>query len=247
MEFKKFAKISVTALFLSIIFLFAFFIRNQPKKSENFNGDFSKINNFIFDFDGTICDSFEAVMNQFNFLSDEFGYKPFSKSEISGMKNLTMQELLTSFGISKLKLPFIIKKIRKQLNKEIKTLKPFDGVRKALLSLKNRNNKLFILTSNSEENVKIFLKENKIEVFDAVFSGSSLFGKAFHINKLLDEYNIDKTTAVYVGDETRDIEASKEAGIPIISVAWGYNTKKLLQSFNPEFLIDSPSEITNIK
>ncbi|MBK7733406.1 MAG: HAD hydrolase-like protein [Bacteroidales bacterium] len=37
---------------------------------------------------------------------------------------------------------------------------------------------------------------------------------------------------VYVGDETRDIEACQAAGIPVIAVSWGLNRRELLASLS---------------
>ena len=48
---------------------------------------------------------------------------------------------------------------------------------------------------------------------------------------------------VYVGDETRDIEACRAAGIPVIAVSWGLNTRALLFSLSPDQIVDSPEEL----
>ena len=52
---------------------------------------------------------------------------------------------------------------------------------------------------------------------------------------------------LYVGDETRDIEAAKESGLRMAAVTWGYNSAGALAALNPEHLLNSPSELLGIK
>jgi len=46
-----------------------------------------------------------------------------------------------------------------------------------------------------------------------------------------------------VGDETRDIEAAKKAGIPIISESWGFNAKEIFAAMRSDQLADTPNEL----
>jgi phosphoglycolate phosphatase-like HAD superfamily hydrolase len=54
-----------------------------------------------------------------------------------------------------------------------------------------------------------------------------------------DSHKLDPSKVFYIGDETRDIEAAKKAGIKSIAVTWGYNTKAILDNSNPDFLCES--------
>ncbi len=51
---------------------------------------------------------------------------------------------------------------------------------------------------------------------------------------------------IYVGDETRDIEAAKKINSKVIAVSWGFNTKEALARHNPDFLIHQPSELLDV-
>ena len=48
---------------------------------------------------------------------------------------------------------------------------------------------------------------------------------------------------IYVGDETRDIEATKRAKIPVIAVRWGFNSREILLTLKPNKIADTPSEL----
>ena len=53
----------------------------------------------------------------------------------------------------------------------------------------------------------------------------------------------DKAEAIYVGDSEVDLEAAANAGIPCISVAWGFKGRKFLAEHQAEMIIEEPSEI----
>jgi phosphoglycolate phosphatase len=112
-----------------------------------------------------------------------------------------------------------------------------------LLELKKAGFRLGILTSNSKENVQSFLMNNQLDIFDSIYSGASVFGKSKVIKTAIKKGKFSSHEVVYVGDETRDVDAARSAGVRIISVSWGFNTKEVLQKQNPDFLIDHPSEL----
>jgi len=94
------------------------------------------------------------------------------------------------------------------------------------------------------ENVRKFLAVNNMaSLFDFVYSGRSLLGKEKVIRKVIAREQLDPGRIVYVGDETRDIEACRAAGIPVIAVSWGLNRRELLASLLPDHIADRPEEL----
>ncbi|MCY7392272.1 MAG: HAD hydrolase-like protein, partial [Leptolyngbyaceae cyanobacterium CAN_BIN12] len=73
----------------------------------------------IFDFDGTIADSFEAVWNISNKLAAEFGYPVTQAGDITQLKNLSSKEIIKQSQLSPLKIPFLVRRLRKELSREI--------------------------------------------------------------------------------------------------------------------------------
>jgi len=198
----------------------------------------------IFDFDGTIADTFDAVVEITNGLAEKFGYKPVDLGEIKRLKNLNSREIVKQSKIPTFKLPFLVRQIRAELEDRVHSLTPFLGIQEALVILKCQGYRLGIVTSNSEQNVVIFLKNyNLNELFDFIHSDTTLFGKAKVISRFLTEKNISTASAIYVGDETRDIEAAKRIPIKVVAVTWGFNSKQALAKQNPDFLIDQPLEL----
>lgn len=200
----------------------------------------------IFDFDGTLADTFDIIFALANRLSVEFGYKQAKKEEIPEIEKLTPLEMINQSGISIFKLPFLLKRIRKEFKKKIDDVSLFTEIKEVLFELKSQGYKLGIITSNSKENVEFILEKYDLFVFEFIVSGTSLFGKHRVLRKYLKAENISPEKVVYVGDETRDVNAAKKAKIKIISVTWGFNSREALSEYEPDVLVDRPQELVKV-
>ncbi len=198
----------------------------------------------IFDFDGTIADTIELGLSTFNSIASEYDCKPVKEKDLAMLRTMRPQELVKAYGISNIKLTLILLRVRKELKARIHELKPVKGIFNSLIEIKNSGLRMGILTSNSRKNVEMFLDNNQMSDFvDFIYSGKSLFGKNLILKKLFDNENILKDNAIYVGDETRDIEASKRIGIPVIAVVWGFHDREILASLNPDQIAETPEDL----
>ena len=198
----------------------------------------------IFDFDGTLGDTLPMLVGVYNGIAGDFGSKIVKTCDVQKFRNMNLQDLFTELNISKVKLPFLIKKCKKNLKMEMANVNPIEGVVDMIKSLKENGYTLGILTSNTKDNVEVFLNNNELEkYFDFIYSAKSIFGKDKVLAKILKKYDFHKDDVTYVGDEVRDIEASHRLGIAVIGVSWGFNSKKVLLKHNPNKVIDKPSEL----
>lgn len=198
----------------------------------------------ILDFDGTIADTLEMALGVYNRISSEYGLMPIDHEDRELFRTKKPQELLKTFGISRLKMLTLTLRIRKEMTRHLPEMMPFPGIDAALKEIRNSGCRLGILTSNSVENVRKFLViTNMASLFDFVYSGRSFLGKEKVIRKVLIREQIPAGRVVYAGDETRDIEASRAAGIPVIAVSWGLNRRELLASLLPDHIADRPQEL----
>lgn len=201
----------------------------------------------IFDFDGTIADTFAVAIHIINSNPTRYGIDGIDKNEIPRLRSLSIPYLLREFNINLLKLPLILAKFRKDLQKHINELKPFSNILDIVIELHAQGYFLGILTNNSKNNVVDFLKKERVEhMFSFISSESALFGKGDSLNKLIKRYKLDKKNTIYIGDEVRDIEACHKVQIPIISVTWGFNSTELLEKFNPTYMVSVPQDILNV-
>ncbi|HKM44778.1 MAG TPA: HAD-IA family hydrolase [Dysgonamonadaceae bacterium] len=195
----------------------------------------------VFDFDGTIADTFEVIKN---IAINEYGEYAVD-FDFESIKNEDTKGLLKKLNIPLWKLPEMSLKITSKLRNN-KDIKLFPGIIDLLTNLK-KNYKLGILSSNSRENIIATLKEHKIDnLFEFVYSGSSIFGKHLVLKKMCSKQQINPHEVIYVGDEERDIIASKKARIKNIAVTWGFNSKEKLSKEKPDYIVDSPMQIIEI-
>ena len=201
----------------------------------------------IFDFDGTIADTVDALVTIANRLAVDFGYIQITPEELARLRTFSSREIIKYSGISLFKIPFLLKTIKGELKQKIQELKPIPGIQDTLIELHKEGYRLGIITSNSQENVTAFLRNHELAyLFDFIYSGVTIFGKTTIINNVLKQKQLTTQAVIYVGDETRDIEASKKANIKVIAVAWGFNSPEALAKQNPDFLINHPSELLEV-
>lgn len=197
----------------------------------------------IFDFDGTIADTMGSIEKITNKLSDKFNFKKIKKADLEELKNKETKEIFKSLGIPLVQLPFVFKEVRKVLYNEIDEIKPIKEIKEALLQIKKNNYGLGILTSSPLKTVEKFLKVNKFDFFDFVYSEENLFKKDQKLEKLLKKKNLNPQKVFYVGDETRDIVAAKKVGVKAVAVNWGFNSEKILEAQKPDYLIKKPKDL----
>ena len=197
----------------------------------------------IFDFDGTIADTFHKLIEIGNRLSLEFNYSRIEAADVENLKNKNVRETIEHLNIPLLKIPMIIAKAKSELNKEIDMIQPIQGLKEVLFQLKDLGLKMGILTSNSLKNVSRFLENNGLDLFDFVQTTPKIWSKNRSLMSLVHNQKLKIADIVYIGDETRDIIAAQKAGIRSAAVTWGYNSRQSLENQRPDYLIHSPQEL----
>jgi phosphoglycolate phosphatase len=196
------------------------------------------IKNLLFDFDGTLVDSGDLIYrNLVEYVRRE------NVPSLDYLRSLASHEVLSSLKITKMDLPRLIIKIRRDFKKNICRVPIVNGIADAIKSLDSQK-RLIICTSNSMENVVQILKDNDLDwKFEMVVSMSTIFGKAACIKKTIARLGLEPSETVYIGDETRDIEAARKIGISSAAVTWGYNNKQILEAYRPDYVVNSPAEL----
>lgn len=199
---------------------------------------------FIFDFDGTIADSYKIVVNIFNEICHKYKGSPILDDTFINNRDLEIPEILKAHNIAIYKLPLVIREIKFLLNKKFEEVPMVEGMLELLVQLHSKKYMLGIISSNSRQNILNFLKiHNLMEYFTFIHTGSNLFGKQKIIKKAIARHNLKKDQVIYIGDEVRDIKATNELDIKCIIVDWGYNSRKILSGFNPLKICSHPKEI----
>lgn len=202
--------------------------------------------NYIFDFDGTIADSLPAFIAVFN-KTVRNNKDPITAEEIAVLRSMTLRKAIKHLGIRWWQVPKLLVQGVPDFHALVPTLKPFNGMSETIKKLHDRGDGLYIVTSNTNESVQVFLKKNNLtHYFSDISTGAGLFNKSKYIRRVMKEHDLKRKECVYVGDEARDIQAARLAVIKVASVTWGFNDRSLLKKQRPTYLIDEPNQLLDI-
>lgn len=195
----------------------------------------------IFDLDGTLVDIEPLFIKLFNELSEKFGYQALTPEEIPTLKQFHLKSLIWQrLGWRLIFLPSIFKHGREAYNKRVAEVELFSGIPELLQTLHTRNYRIGIVSSSRRDTIDALIQRHSLSV-DFVYSGK-LFNKAKSLREALAKEHLAPEEVLYVGDEVRDIEACRKAGIPIIAVTWGLNSKAGLRETGAE-TVDTREEL----
>ncbi|MDD3605740.1 MAG: HAD-IA family hydrolase [Candidatus Cloacimonas acidaminovorans] len=200
----------------------------------------------LFDFDGTIADSLQLGLKIANNLAPQFGYPPFTENDIQHFRSLTWHKIAREMQIPFYKIPKIVTIAFKEYKRLISELEPCAGIVEMINELALKEIPMALLSSNTVENVHLFLTNHKIDSFLWIEGTSGILNKAKDIKKRLKKHKISTNEVIYIGDEIRDIEAAHNCGLKVIAVTWGFHTAEFLASYKPDFLVNEPKAIVEI-
>lgn len=197
----------------------------------------------VFDFDGTIADTFHV----FKEIGEEIAERYALKMNVEEARDLGFKKALLKSRFPMWQIPQTIKEIRHRMAESIANeAEPIKGIIPALTILSQKFH-LGILSSNSKENIGKFLIRHKIKgLFEFIYSDSSVFGKHIIIAKLCKKYSINADEIIFIGDEDRDIMASNKMKMKSIAVSWGFNNVSALQKAKPTYMISRPKELLTL-
>jgi phosphoglycolate phosphatase len=196
----------------------------------------------IFDFDGTIADSFDYV---FGFLRDEARKSSeAAAADPAQFHGMSMKDMASGLGIPFWRLPFVYFKGQRVMRASMGHIKPFAGMPALLRQLHDDGHILFIVSSNSNKNIQTFLHQHDLQdCFQAVRGGAGLLGKAAPMKQLLGRADKRTQECWSIGDEVVDIVSGKVAGTKTIAVTWGFASRDELAKQSPDSIVDTPAEI----
>ncbi len=205
--------------------------------------DLQKKPTLIFDFDGTLANTFDLIVDAVNALSKDYGIEPLSALQLDYLRGLPARKVLKMLGVAWYHIPELILKIQRYMKSRMHSIAMYPGIEDAIVALSADGFSLGIITSNTRENVEILLNKHHCNHFGFIHSARHVFGKSKTLKKIIHRQGLDTNHVYYIGDETRDIDAAKSCGIKSVAVSWGFNKRDLLMSSKPFLLIDDLAEL----
>lgn len=187
----------------------------------------------MFDFDGTLANSFPWVVSVANTLADTYKFKRIAEHEIETLRGYSARQTIRHLGVPWWKLPSIGRHMRRLTAENIDRIALFEGVDRLLQRLEAAGVAVALVTSNSYENAQRVLGPANAARITYYACGISIFGKQAHFRRILKQSGVLPQEALCVGDEIRDLEAAAKAQIPFGAVAWGFTHIAALQAHGP--------------
>jgi phosphoglycolate phosphatase len=194
----------------------------------------------VFDFDGTLVDSFPVALDIFYEITHT---QALEQTDMMRLRSMTMLQVAKDLRIPIYAIPFLLVRGRRIMRRRMHDVHLIAGMESAISEL-YKTHKLFILSSNSAHNITLILKRYKLTgYFSGVYGSVPLLGKARALRRLLRQNSLDSAQTWYVGDEARDIEAARKNNLSSIAVSWGYNNIHVLQQHQPTVLVFTTEEL----
>jgi phosphoglycolate phosphatase len=196
----------------------------------------------IFDLDGTLADSFPWFLRNVNDVADRFGFRRMADDEVEELRHAGSREIIRRLEVPVWKLPMIARHMRRMKAGHIDGIPLFPGVEAMLQGLRDGGLTLALVSSDHEANAR-----RQLGVAATLFAhfdcGASLFGKAKKFRRVVKRAGLAPAQVISIGDEVRDIEAARAAGIACAAVMWGYAAPNALRALAPELVFERMEDI----
>lgn len=198
---------------------------------KSLNKEFSKVENIIFDLDGTLIDSSKSIVKALSAAFKDKSINPKNKLDES-IIGPSIDEIIESNLIDdnkslkdELKKTFIEIYDRKVCSK----CNIYPNTMQTLDFLRNKGKKLFIITNKREfPTLKILEDKSLLKYFEYVYCIDSFKNtgnlKKELIQKLIEKNQLSKDSFVYVGDTMADYDACLFNNIEFIFASYGYGS-----------------------
>jgi len=204
----------------------------------------------LLDLDGTVLNTLDDLADSVNYALSSLGFPIRSRDDIrricgNGPHNLIQKSLPENADNDAFEKCLVNFKKHYEINKTNKTA-PYDGILPALAKLKELGFKLAIVSNKHDDALRDLCDKYFAEYIDFSIGSSDLLPKKpapDMVYYALDKLGVDRKSAVYVGDSEVDILTAKNAGLPCISVVWGFRDEDVLIKSGASNIIYSPDKL----
>ena len=212
-----------------------------------------RIKAIIFDLDGTLLDTLQDLAQSVNYALAKFDLPQRSLDEIRNFVGNGIGKLIersVPAGSNKLTIEQVFSTFKAHYAiHSTDNTRCYDGINELLDELYSRDYKIAI-ASNKINSAVQELNSRFFEKYSICAIGECEKLKRKPSPDLLlhcmNQLQCAADEVLYVGDSEVDIETSRNAGVPIVAVSWGFRDVNFLKTLHPDFLIHHPSELLDI-
>lgn len=219
-------------------------------KKEGDRMDFSAKKAIIFDLDGTLLDTLADLRNSLNEALVLNGLPARTTDEVRrfvGNGIATLAARAVPDDTDNLKYDAVLADTRRLYAQKCREhTKPYDGISELLTALHEKGYLLAVVSNKPNQQVKKLCAEffgTQIRVAIGHREGAMLKPAPDSLLTAVQELGCTVGDAVYAGDSDVDILTAQNAGIPCISVLWGFRDRDVLDQAGGTYFAHTPAEI----
>lgn len=199
---------------------------------------------FIFDWDGTLCDSLDKIVHATQAAAADVGLPPPTAASVQNIIGLSLPRAINQVfpGISQAQLDALLRLYAKHfLDDTEHSMRFYPGVQQTLDALHQAGHHIAIATGKSRRGLDRLL--DAMELQDYFHSSRCADETASKPNprmlqELLEEFSLTPEQAVMVGDTEYDMEMAQAIAMPRIAVSYGAHHIGRLKAYQPVLCLD---------
>lgn len=210
----------------------------------------------IFDLDGTLLDTVEAIAYTCNKTLAVFGLGPIEtehyKVLVGDGAGKLIERALIECGDPELTL-YEEALALYQENFAIHSMyqvHPYDGIVELLARLKEMGMKIAVLSNKPHprtiENIETFFGKGYFDHIQGEQAHVKRKPDPSGVYQVLESLGMDKKDCLYIGDTNTDMMTAQNAEVDAAGVTWGFREEAELRSFEPAHIVHHPMEIAQI-
>ena len=207
----------------------------------------------VFDMDGTILDTLEDLKNSMNHTLRLHKMPERTLDEIrsfvgNGIRKLIERAVVN--GTDDAQIEVIHKDFMEHYEVHCADFtRPYDGVNDLIQELRCRGYKTAVVSNKAHDEVLDLCDQYFPDLFDLAIGERPEIAKKpapDMVNLALEELQIPREKAVYIGDSDVDVATARNSALDMIAVDWGFRTREFLIEQGAETIVSKPEEILNL-
>ena len=196
----------------------------------------------IFDFDGTVADSFLLTVQ----LLRQLLHDPPGRIDSTALRGMSTLNILERFHASPWRGILLIPKLRLLMKRHLTELAVIPGMDQALQTL-SQDNVLYIVSANSTASIREFLRRHELDTyFSGIYGDMAPWAKRRMLRRMKRMHSASASEMWYIGDMDSDVRAAHHAGLLAVGVAWGFCNLHMLRRSKSDALVLDPEQLVRI-
>lgn len=207
---------------------------------------------YIFDLDGTLLDTLGDLAASTNYALRTHGMPEHSIDDVrrfvgNGVRKLMERAIPGGAANPNFEATFATFR-QYYMEHSLDTTKPYEGIPETLAELKRRGCRLAVVSNKmmaaTQELCRYFFPDTiEVAIGENESQGIRKKPAPDTVFAALRKLGVGNGDAVYVGDSDVDIQTAANAGLPCISVLWGFRDRDFLIQHGAKTFISAPSEL----